>query len=117
MVDWLDRQARWIPDVTTTSEWFRIRRWLPLTRDLGSTGVLTVAGQRVTVAGAIPYARPTLGSAGELVYLPSGPITADNARGKVVIRDFPAVDRGYLAEPALALDADMTSGPSRSPCC
>src|SRR5262245_12157125 len=101
MVDWLERQARRIPGVTTTSEWFGIRRWLPLTGDLGSTGVLTVAGERVPVAGAVPYSRPTLGSTGELVYLPSGPITVDNARGKVVIRDFPAVDRGYLAEGAL----------------
>lgn len=33
------------------------------------------------------------------------PITAENARGKVVLRDFPALDRGYLAEPLL--DRDM----------
>lgn len=101
MVDWLDRQARRIPGVTTQSETFRIRRWLPQHGDLARAGSLSVAGQRVPVAGAIPYTRPTLGGSGELTYLPTGPITAGNARWKIVIRDFPAVDRGYLAETAL----------------
>jgi hypothetical protein len=104
MVDWLDRQVRRMPYMTTKSEAFRIRRWLPVTGDLASAGSLSVAGQRLPVAGAIPYTRPTLGRSGELVYLPAGPITAANARGKVVLRDFPAVERGYLAETALNED-------------
>lgn len=104
LVDWLARQVDRMPGVTTRSETFRIRRWRPLTGDLGTAAALTVRGGRVPVAGAIPYTRPTHGSTGELVYLPAGPITAANARGKVVIRDFPAVDRGYLAEAALNED-------------
>lgn len=104
MVDWLDRQLDRMPYMTTKSERFLIRRWLPLAGDLASAGSLSVAGQRLPVAGAIPYTRPTLGRSGELVYLPAGPITAANARGKVVLRDFPAVERGYLAETALNED-------------
>ncbi|MFD5826504.1 hypothetical protein [Lentzea sp. NPDC060358] len=56
------------------------------------------------VAGAIPYSAPGV-AAGELVHLPAGtPITAANAAGRVVLRDFPALDRGYLAEPLLNKD-------------
>jgi hypothetical protein len=97
MVDWVERQVRRNPGVTTRSESYRIQRWLPVTSSL------SVAGQRIPVAGAIPYSRATLGDTGELVYL-TEPITSANARGKVVIRDFPAVDRGYLAETALNAD-------------
>jgi hypothetical protein len=97
MVDWVERQVRRNPGVTTRSESYRIQRWLPVTSSL------SVSGRRIPVAGAIPYSRPTLGSTGELVHL-TEPITAANARGKVVIRDFPAVDRGYLAETALNAD-------------
>ncbi len=73
-------------------------RWTP------GPGLLLTRGAAVRVAGAIPYSAPGLRS-GELTYLPAGmPITAANARGKVVLRDFPAVDRGYLAEPVLHRD-------------
>jgi hypothetical protein len=104
MIDWLERKVRRLPGIATASQTFAIQRWLPLTGDLESTGQLSVAGRRIPVAGAIPYTRPTPRSTGELVYLPTGPITAVNAGGKVVIRDFPAVDRGYLAEAALNED-------------
>jgi hypothetical protein len=107
MVDWLERGVRRMPGITTRSEVFRIQRWQPLGGDLESAGGLTVSHQRIRVAGAIPYTRPAFGSDGELVHLPSTePITATNARGKVVLRDFPAVDRGYTAE--AVLDRDLT---------
>ena len=79
MVDWLDRQVRRLPGVTTTSEWYRIRRWLPLTGDLESAGVLFVAGRRVPVAGAIPYSRPALGSTGERF---GWPVSLESAPGE-----------------------------------
>ncbi|MET0134071.1 MAG: hypothetical protein ABW215_10815, partial [Kibdelosporangium sp.] len=104
MVDWLQRSVERMPGIRTTSQTFRIRRWQPLTRDLESAGRLTAGHQRIKVAGAIPYTRPALGSAGPLVHLPTGPITAANAQGKVVLRDFPAVDRGYTAEALLDKD-------------
>lgn len=79
------------------SERFPILRWQP------GPGLL-LSGGAVPVASAIPYSAPGLRS-GELVHLPAGtPITAANARGKVVLRDFPALDRGYLAEPLLNED-------------
>jgi hypothetical protein len=103
MIDWLERNVRRMPGIKTRFQTFDIRRWQPLTHDLSTSGLLTVAGQEIRVAGVIPYTKPTGGIDGELVHLPSGPITA-RARGKVVLRDFPAVDRGYTAEAALNQD-------------
>ncbi|GGM85475.1 hypothetical protein GCM10011609_22090 [Lentzea pudingi] len=98
LISWLERRAERLPGVSVRSEPFAITRWQP------GPGLL-LSGGSVPVAGAIPYSAPGLRS-GELVRLPAGtPITAANARGKVVLRDFPALDRGYLAEPLL--NADM----------
>lgn len=98
LISWLERRADRLPDVSVRSERFALQRWQP------GPGLL-LSGGAVPVAGAIPYSAPGLRS-GELVRLPAGtPITAANARGKVVLRDFPALDRGYLAEPLL--NADM----------
>ncbi|WP_434443349.1 hypothetical protein [Lentzea sp. E54] len=97
LVSWLERRMDRLPGVTVRSEPFAIERWQP------GPGLL-VSGGAVPVAAAIPYSAPGLRS-GELVHLPAGtPITAANARGKVVLRAFPAVDRGYLAEPVLHQD-------------
>lgn len=98
LISWLERRADRLPGVSVRSERFAIERWRPGPGFLLSNGV-------VPVASAIPYSDPGVRS-GDLVRLPAGtPITADNARGKVVLRDFPALDRGYLAEPLL--NADM----------
>lgn len=98
LISWLERRADRLPGVSVRSEPFAIQRWKPGPGFLLSGGV-------VPVAGAIPYSAPGLRT-GELVRLPTGtPITAANARGKIVLRDFPALDRGYLAEPLL--DKDM----------
>ncbi|ANZ40109.1 hypothetical protein BBK82_32815 [Lentzea guizhouensis] len=97
LIDWLERMVDRLPGVSVRSEGFTIQRWRP------GPGLLLGPGA-VPVASAIPYSAPGLRS-GELVRLPAGvPITADNARGKVVLRDFPAVDRGYFAEPLLHQD-------------
>ncbi|MGI5498635.1 hypothetical protein [Lentzea sp. CA-135723] len=98
LISWLERRADRLPGVSVRSEPFAITRWQP------GPGFL-LSGGAVPVAGAIPYSEPGL-RAGELVSLPAGtPITPGNARGKVVLRAFPALDRGYLAEPLL--DRDM----------
>ncbi|MET0234841.1 MAG: hypothetical protein ABW224_09410 [Kibdelosporangium sp.] len=105
LIDWLERTVDRLPGVRTSSQRFEIRRWQPLAGDLTVAGGLTVAHQRIKVAGAIPYTRPAFGSDGRLVYLPAAePITAANSAGKVVLRDFPAVDRGYTAETLLDRD-------------
>lgn len=101
-IDWLEREMLAIPGVTTRSDRYSIDRWQPLPqaeegpgRSLARAGSLAVSAdgrteEQVPVAGAVPYALPTSakGKQGELVYLPpEEPITAANARGKVVIRD------------------------------
>ncbi|GAB2810105.1 hypothetical protein [Lentzea nigeriaca] len=96
-LSWLERRVSRLPGMSVRSERFPIVRWQP------GPGLL-VSGGVVPVAAAIPYSAPGLRS-GELIRLPgSEPITAANARGKVVLRDFPAVDRGYLAETRLHQD-------------
>lgn len=97
LIDWLERRIDRLPGVSVRSQHFTIQRWKP------GPGLLLGPGV-VPVASAIPYSAPGLRS-GELVRLPAGvPITAANARGRVVLRDFPAVDRGYVAEPLLHQD-------------
>ena len=97
LISWLERRTTRLPGMSVRSERFPIQRWQPGPGFLASGGV-------VPVAAAIPYSAPGLRS-GALVRLPAGmPITAANARGKVVLRDFPAVDRGYFAEPLLHRD-------------
>jgi hypothetical protein len=98
LISWLERRVSHLPGMSVRSEPIPIVRWQP------GPGLL-LSGGAVPVASAIPYSAPGLRS-GELIRLPAGtPITAANARGKVVLRDFPAVDRGYFAEPLL--DRDM----------
>ncbi|WP_086822999.1 hypothetical protein [Allokutzneria sp. NRRL B-24872] len=104
VVDWLEQRVRRMPGFTTKSEELRIQRWQPRGGDIVEAGSLRVAGRQVAVAGAIPYSLSTNGK-GPLTYLPmTSPITVENARGKVVLRDFPAVDRGHVAEPELNRD-------------
>jgi hypothetical protein len=104
MIDWLERSVQRLPGIRTTSQNFQIERWQPLTGALESAGWLTAGHELIKVAGAIPYTKPTF-AGGQLVYLPAAePITAANARGKIVVRDFPPVDRGYTAEGLLDQD-------------
>ncbi|HEY8517417.1 MAG TPA: hypothetical protein VIS07_18045 [Candidatus Binatia bacterium] len=62
-----------------------------LRRDLAEAGALSVEGVgEIPVSGAIPFTLPTSGQGtrAPLVYIPSDePITAENARGKIIVRD------------------------------
>jgi hypothetical protein len=79
------------------------RRALPRTstgpRDLAAAGGLTVDGVgSIPVSGAIPFTVPTSssGTRAELVYIPNEvPITADNARGKIIVREVPPGSIAY----------------------
>lgn len=105
LINWLERSVSRLPGIRTRSQGFEIKRWQPLGGDLTVAGALTAGHQWIKVAGAIPYTRPALASTGQLVYLSAAEsITAANSAGKVVLRDFPAVDRGYTAEPVLTRD-------------
>lgn len=69
-------------------------------RDLAEAGGLTVDGfGAIPVSGAIPFTVPTStnGAKGELVYIPNDvPITAENARGKIVVREVPPGTIAYV---------------------
>lgn len=75
-------------------------------RDLAEAGALAVDGiGTIPVAGAIPFTVPTSsgGARGELVYIPNDvPITADNARGKIVVREVPPGSIAYVLFRAIA---------------
>jgi hypothetical protein len=101
-IDWLESQARGI-GLKISSERFKPYGWFPLTHfrkgpglDIGAAGGLSVRrpdGSTVDIpdAGAVHWSQPTAkrGEGGPLVYLPPDQdITAANAAGKVVIRDF-----------------------------
>ncbi|MCW5889930.1 MAG: hypothetical protein KIT14_05195 [bacterium] len=103
-IRWLAREAKSIRGATTSYDRYRIWRWLPRTRmqkgpglDIARAGGLTItpaggATVRVPVAGAVHWSSPTRkqGRRGPLVRLDAdAPITAANARGKIVLVDFP----------------------------
>ena len=102
-IDWLEKKAR-AEGLSVRSRSFRPYGWFPRTRfeqgpglDIGAAGglkVTTAGGSRVNVAdaGAVHWSKPTAkrGEGGPLVYIaPDQELTAANAAGKVVIRDFP----------------------------
>jgi hypothetical protein len=102
-IDWLERKAR-AEELSVRSRSFKPYGWFPRTRfkrgpglDIGAAGGLSVTrpgGSTVNVrdAGAVHWSKPTAkrGEGGPLVYLaPDREITAADAAGRVVIRDFP----------------------------
>ena len=111
-IDWLEEEASRIDGFRVRSEPFKVYRWLPKTHmkeapglDIGGAGALNITrsdGSTATLpdAGAVHWSKPTVkkGQGGPLVYLPPDEdITAANAAGKVVIRDFPGGSLPYGA--------------------
>jgi hypothetical protein len=105
-IDWIESQLRAMPGMSIRSESIEIQRWQPTPgsphgpgRSLELAGRLSVTPAtgdtaELPTAGAVPYASPTgeEGRTGELVYLPPlTPISSDNARDKIIIRDFPKI--------------------------
>lgn len=80
------------------SDSYEIERWQPMMqaengkgRSLSRSGSLSVNGQDIPIAGAVPYSLGTsdAGNTGQLVYLASNqPITAEH-RGKIIVREIP----------------------------
>ncbi|MEM1110471.1 MAG: hypothetical protein AAGI11_01065 [Pseudomonadota bacterium] len=112
-IDWIERELRSIPGLRVTSDAYSIERWQPVTPsgkkpNLEHAADLRAGGERIPVAGAVPYARGT-SVKGELVYLaPDEALTADHA-GKVVLRDFPGKANDFMLAPPLALLAMVNS--------
>ncbi len=111
-IDWLAEEFRKIPGMTVRTESFSLQRWQPSPassegpgRSLEPAAQLQVGGKTIPVGGAMPFSLPTgaAGQAGALVYLPADvAITAENARGKIVVRDVPAKRIPFVALALLA---------------
>ena len=91
-IAWIRRQLRTIPGITTSDLTYPIDRWTP--RPHGARLEVTIGGRkrRLPIAGPIPYSRPTSkkGASAPLAYVPAGTaISADNAKGRIVVRDAP----------------------------
>ncbi len=117
-IKWIKRQLRRIDGMEIGTERIKLRRWQPRPkaregkgRDLAAAGALRLVqsdgtAEDVPVAGAVPYALPTSkkGVRGALVHLPPDqPITAENAAGKVILRDFPDRSIPYVGFRLLGL--------------
>jgi hypothetical protein len=90
-IAWIRQQLRTIPGLRVHDLDYRIHRWTSQSAAL----TLDVGGQhqRVPIADAIPYSKPTGsdGVAAPLVYLDdSQPISHANASGRIVVRPAPA---------------------------
>jgi hypothetical protein len=108
-IAWIEDEARGM-GFEVRSDPYSVYRWQPLTKakgrrpglDIGRAGDLQATGPggspvNVPDAGAVHWTKPGAG-AGALVYLPSGEeITAANAAGKAVIRDFPSTSLPFSA--------------------
>lgn len=130
---WIEREMRAIRGMRIRSDYYTINRWQPLPqvpgrtpgRDLARAGGLKIdnggAAQTLPVAGALPFTLPTSvhGRPGKLVYLPDDqPITAANARGRIIVREVPPASIAYVLFRAIAHYAtpDMpTSGDYKRP--
>lgn len=88
-VDWLESELRAIPGIELRTEDFPITRWSALSASLEAGAALGFT-LPVPFSAIVPYARatPPDGTVAPLVYVPSGiGITAENAGGKIVLRD------------------------------
>lgn len=112
-LNWIEGQMGAIPGVQLRKQEYKLNRWQPTTkakdlpgRDLASAARLgIVGGAAIDAAGPIAYTKPTPkdGVEGEVVYLPANtPITAENARGKIVMRDHRIASLPYAAIAAFA---------------
>ena len=117
MLEILEAEFGAIPGMQVTEQPYKLTQWQPtpraadgLGRDIGAAGTLAQVGPNgkdvpIPVASAIAFSRPTsaAGRVGEVVYLPLDvPITAENAKGKVVVRDLRKSSVPYAALTAVS---------------
>ncbi|KAH7068988.1 hypothetical protein BKA63DRAFT_494430 [Paraphoma chrysanthemicola] len=101
LIDWLERELREIPGLSIRTDEYDILRWQTTDsaslKDAGTLRILGTEGHEVVpIAGAVPFSKPCLDQRGSLVYLPSHvPISEQNARGNMVLRDFPKRSIAY----------------------
>lgn len=115
-LDWLASELSAVPGMEVEWDEYTIDRWQPTPeapgdlpgRDLAAAGGLTIdtaaGAETIPVAGAVPFTAPTPdgGVSGPLVYLAADEeITAENAAGKIVVREIPHNSLPYGAFDAL----------------
>jgi hypothetical protein len=92
---------RAIPGVQLSQTKLHINRWT------ARRTILTVGGVRIPVAGPVPYAHGSRGVRGKLAFVDDAePITAENARGRIVVRPAPAgsVQNALFALPVVSYE-------------
>ncbi|KZM22144.1 uncharacterized protein EKO05_0003834 [Ascochyta rabiei] len=101
LIDWLEQELRKLPGLELRSDKYDILRWQthPGT-SLGDTGRLVVSAkegdEEITISGAVPFSKVVSSPDAPLVYLPGRkPITEENAKGKIILRDFPMHSMPY----------------------
>jgi hypothetical protein len=113
-VAWLKHELEATPGVTVSESRRGVPTWEPRPHMAGGGADLAAAGtvfvrrggkwQRLPVAGAVPLSLPTGrdGIGGKLAVIGNEPITADNAKGRVVVLDLPSSSIPYALLGALS---------------
>lgn len=100
LVDWIELEAKKIPNMQVRSDSYEIQRWQPMIvaengkgRSLSRSGQLSVNGKDIAIAGAVPYSLGTTltGNNGQLVFLASNQAITEEHRGKIIVREIPTV--------------------------
>ncbi|KAL1599359.1 hypothetical protein SLS59_006376 [Nothophoma quercina] len=95
LIDWLEQELSALPGVKIHSDEYEILRWQTRPghslKDAGSLKVCTVDGEEmIPLSGVVPFSKVTSNQEAPLAYLPDRePITEQNAKGKIILRDFP----------------------------
>jgi hypothetical protein len=100
-IAWVEDELRRLPGLIVRTDEYDVLRWQPVPEgDLENAGGLRIinpdgSSGDIFVAGAVPYTLPAQRQ-GNLIHLPRGKsITPENARGKVVLLDFPHIPLPY----------------------
>lgn len=101
LINWLEQEMQKLPSLEIRSDEYDILRWQTrkghLLKDAGKLKVSTTTGeQMIPVCGAVPFSKVTSSERCLLTYLPGrAPITEQNAKDKIILRDFPMHSMPY----------------------
>jgi hypothetical protein len=109
VISWIEQELRTIPGLQLRADEFELLRWQPVPEgDLEHAGALRVDGEPVPVGGAVPYSAPGARGGGLAAVPRPEAITAENAGGRIVLRDFPELPVPY--DLLLGLGLHVTPG-------
>lgn len=101
LINWLEQELQKLPGLNIRSDKYEILRWQTrpghLLKDAGKLKAFTASGDHsIPVCGAVPFSKVATSQPSPLVYLPGRKaITEQNAKGKIVLRDFPMHSMPY----------------------